>query len=101
MLLPLASHCTPLELRSGQRFDVTANPPERQRETAEAYRAPGYEVAAAYGIPLPWVGAKRSLICTASERQRRVAIERDAAGRLSYRAPLRPPTRRTWRRWRS
>ena len=43
-------------VRSGQWFDVTAIPLERQREIAEAYRAfPGYEVAAAYGIPLPWV----------------------------------------------
>ena len=37
-------------------FDPAAIPLERQREIAEAYRAfPGHEVAAAYGLPLPWV----------------------------------------------
>ena len=42
--------------RPGHWFDPSAIPLERQREIAEAYRAfPGYEVAAAYGIALPWV----------------------------------------------
>lgn len=42
--------------RPGPWFDVSAIPLDRQREIAEAYRTfPGYEVAAAYGIPLPWV----------------------------------------------
>ena len=42
--------------RPGHCFDPSAIPLERQREIAEAYRAfPGYEVAAAYGIALPWV----------------------------------------------
>lgn len=42
--------------RSVEWFDPSAIPLERQREIAEAYRAfAGYEVAAAYGIPLSWV----------------------------------------------
>ena len=42
--------------RPGPWFDPAGIPLDRQREIAEAYRAfPGYEVAGAYGIPLPWV----------------------------------------------
>lgn len=42
--------------RPGPWFDPSGIPLDRQREIAEAYRAfPGHEVAAAYGIPLPWV----------------------------------------------
>jgi len=48
-------HLTPP--RPGQWFEPSAIPLERQHEIAEAYRAfPGHEVAAAYGIPLHWVG---------------------------------------------
>jgi hypothetical protein len=46
----------PAAPRTGHWFDPVVIPLERQREIAEAYRAfPGYEVAAAYGIPLHWV----------------------------------------------
>ena len=42
--------------RLGPWFDPASIPLERQREIATAYGAfPGYEVAHAYGIPLPWV----------------------------------------------
>ncbi len=46
----------PAAPQPGPWFDVSAIPLDRQREIAEAYRPfPGYEVAGAYGIPLPWV----------------------------------------------
>jgi hypothetical protein len=46
----------PAAPRASHWFDPSVIPLERQREIAEAYRAfPGYEVAAAYGIPLHWV----------------------------------------------
>ena len=46
----------PTPPQPGQWFDPSVIPLDRQREIAEAYRVfPGYEVAAAYGIGLPWV----------------------------------------------
>jgi hypothetical protein len=79
--------------RTGHRFDPSVIPLARQREIAEAYRAfPGYEVAAAYGIPLPWVpkiarlhGVRKAAPC--GYRKHRV---RPARAQLPAPGPLQP-----------
>jgi hypothetical protein len=76
--------------RSAEWFDPSAIPLERQREIAEAYRAfAGYEVAAAYGIPLPWVEKIAHLygVRKAAPRGYRKRRTRSAGGAVTSVAP--------------
>jgi hypothetical protein len=87
-----------VELRSSRTprparwFDPSAIPLDRQREIADAYRAfPGYEVAAAYGIPLAWVekiahlhGVRKAAPRGYRKRRSRSTAQVMTAGSLEY-----------------